>query len=203
MRPSKLRVSHIEKAIGLPASEWHGKCMLISKSVVELDLVTGAAVYGHYLGPVDPSSFWATRSACGFIQHSWVLLRGGRILDPTRFSFENVDPYIHVGQVKPDYDEGGNIWRASMRKPCPEANGGKPAGMKAGSRIDEELFEHLTNTPFAKMTWAQAHWVANLTHEELDFSLTAIYKTLEENEAKALIPHDNWLKALRDGRISA
>ena len=201
MRPSDLIISHIEKAIDLPASEWHGKCTLISQAVVQLGLVTGDAVYGHYRGPVDHSSYWAGRSACGFIQHGWVLLRDGRVLDPTRFSFENADPYIHIGSADPDYDEGGSIWRAITRGPCPEA-GGKPAGMKARSQIIEGLFEHLTKTPFDKMTWAQAHWVANLSFEELSFALSDIYETLEENEAKALIPHDNWEKALRDGRMN-
>lgn len=202
MIPSKLKISHIEKAISLPASEWHGKCTLISQSVVQLGLVTGDAVYGHYRGPVDHKSYWIGKSVCGFIQHGWVLLRDGRVLDPTRFSFENVDPYIHIGDADPDYDEGGNIWRAASREPCPEA-GGKPAGMKAESQIIEELFEHLTDTPFSKITWAQAHWVATLTPEELDFSVADIYKTLKDNDLKALIPHDNWARAVREGRVDA
>jgi len=202
MRPSDLRISHIEKAVDLPASEWHGKCTVISQAVVQLDLVTGDAVYGHYRGPVDHKSFWAARSVCGFIQHGWVLLQDGRVLDPTRFSFENVEPYIHIGDADPDYDEGGNIWRAASRMPRPEA-GGKPAGMKAESQIIEELFEHLTDTPFSKITWAQAHWVATLTPEELDFSAADIYKTLKDNDLKALIPHDNWARAVREGRVDA
>jgi len=75
--------------------------------------------------------------------------------------------------------------------------------MTANSRIIEELFEHLTDTPFSKITWAQAHWVASLTFEELDFSVADIYETLKDNELKALIPHDNWLRAVREGRIDA
>jgi hypothetical protein len=202
MIPKKLRIKHIEEALDLPASEWHGKCTFVSSALVQKGLIKGAPVYGHYLGPVDPSGYWGMRGACGFIQHGWVLLKDGRVLDPTRFSFENVDPYIHIGDADPDYDEGGNIWRAASRKPCPEA-GGKPAGMKAESQIIEELFEHLTDTPFYKITWAQAHWVANLTPEELDFTVADIYKTLKDNDLKALIPHDNWARAVREGRVDA
>lgn len=203
MRPSRLRISHIEKAVKLPTSKWHGKCTLISNAVIQCGLVIGSPIYGHYLGPVDPAGFWGDKSGGGFVQHGWVLLRDGRVLDPTRFSFENIDPYIHIGPAEPDYDEGGNAWRMSMRVPCPGPGSGKPANLKTEHRFIEKLFERFTNTPFKEMTWHQANWVANLTHEELGLGLTSIYETLANNNAKGFIPHDNWTRAVREERVSA
>lgn len=38
-----------------------------------------------------------TRSKAGFCRHGWVELEDGCVLDPTRWVFEHVEPYIYVG----------------------------------------------------------------------------------------------------------
>lgn len=91
-----------EKAIGEKAEAWVARCYEISCAIVAAGLVDGEAVYGHWLGDVAPGSHFADRGRMAFIQHGWILLKDGRVLDPTRWVFENVAPYLYVGE-EPDH----------------------------------------------------------------------------------------------------
>jgi hypothetical protein len=91
-------LAEAEAVIGEPASKWVSRCYEIAYALVEKGLVPGRAVYGHYLGPVMPSSpFHDRHSACDFTGHGWVSLPDGRVLDPTRWVFEATEPYLYVG----------------------------------------------------------------------------------------------------------
>lgn len=90
----KLTVADVEKAIGVPATRWEGNCYSIATKIVEAGLVGGAAVYGHYTGPISRHGYWKDRVNNSIVRHGWILLKDGRILDPTRWSFEAKDPYL-------------------------------------------------------------------------------------------------------------
>lgn len=196
MKPEKLTIKVLEKESGLSTDLWHGKCTLFSSLACKL--VGGHDVYGDYCGIVSSKGYWKNKIGLP-IHHGWVLLDDGRILDPARWSFENKKPYIYLDFNDKDYDEGGNVMRAEFRKPCPP-----PTGNLANFKPSLEsniLFEHLTQTPFEKMTIEQAFWVANLGYEELDFAVAGIYQTLIDNDLDAAIPIDNLKRARREGRI--
>jgi hypothetical protein len=88
-----------EKAIGEPASAWVARCYEISCKIVEAKLVPGgAAVYGHWLGPIAPRSHFADRANTGFVPHGWIYVENeGLVIDPTRWAFEARTPYLFSG----------------------------------------------------------------------------------------------------------
>lgn len=105
----------VANMIDWPLEDWPGNCFGISKSVENHErLMQGfEAVYGHYRGPVARTSMLAGRP----IQtHGW-LQSDERICDPTRWVFENEDPYIYVADRSEvdDYDVGGNRLRSELR----------------------------------------------------------------------------------------
>ncbi len=97
-------LAECEEAIGEQAEAWVARCYEISCAIVAAGLVDGEAVYGHWLGKVAPGSHFADRKKLPFIPHGWILLKDGRVLDPTRWVFENVKPYLYVGQEPDSWD---------------------------------------------------------------------------------------------------
>jgi hypothetical protein len=95
-------LAECEKAIGEPASAWVARCYEIAYRIVEALHIDGQAVYGHWLGPMHPKSTFANKSGLPFVQHGWIRLSDDRVLDPTRWVFEHVEPYLYVGE-KPDH----------------------------------------------------------------------------------------------------
>ena len=95
-------LAECEKALGETASAWVARCYEISCRIVAAGLVEGEAVYGHWTGDVATGSHFADRGKrLPFVQHGWILLKDGRVLDPTRWVFENVAPYLYIGE-EPD-----------------------------------------------------------------------------------------------------
>jgi len=95
----ELNISVVEKKIKVKASKWKGRCFEIASAMVSAGLVKGVAVYGHWVGPIARSSHFADRRKLGFTNHGWVILEDGEtVVDPTRWVFEDRQPYIFVGQ---------------------------------------------------------------------------------------------------------
>jgi hypothetical protein len=196
MKPEDLTIEDLEKAIDLPSDKWHGKCTLVAHAAQKI--VGGHDVYGDYLGPIDPDGYWGHRR--GFSNHhGWVLLDDDRILDPTRWSFENIEPYIYLEHNKKDYDEGSNRMRSQLMGQCPPPEG-KKANLKFAPSA-KMLFEKLTGTSPEELTVNQIHWVANIPYEQLDFAMHSVYQTIINSNMSAFIPIDNVRRAKREGRI--
>lgn len=105
--PKKMKLPTLaacEKALGEKAETWVARCYEISCRIVAAGLVEGEAVYGHWLGKVHPRSHFADRGRMPFIQHGWILLKDGSILDPTRWVFEAVSPYLYVGSPPDEWE---------------------------------------------------------------------------------------------------
>jgi hypothetical protein len=202
MKPEELTIEAVAEAFGGPAKNWHGKCFGVASAIVDEGLVEGEAIYGHYLGPIAKDGFWGQRRGHPFVQHGWVLLPDGRILDPTRFSFENKDPYIYLEDNEDDYDEGGNQFRQAMhaKRPCPDAGGDKPLEWDA-SQEEAQAFESLTGTPFADFNFEQAFWIGNMPYDEIKGAISLVYTTFARNKLIAIIPMDNWKRAKREGLV--
>ena len=95
MKPDKLTVEIVEKAIGIPAQKWVSRCHEIASAILDAGLVKGRAVYGMYLGPVDEGSHFNHKSPMH--RHGWIKISRTRVVDPTRWVFEDVPPYIYCG----------------------------------------------------------------------------------------------------------
>lgn len=111
-------IQAIETIIGIPAKKWVGHCFAISCQLVEHGIFKGKAVFGKYYGPVNEGSFFEGKP---HIQHGWIETKEGKIIDSTRWVFENVEPYIYVSDTSnSEYDRGAiffkrRISRASTR----------------------------------------------------------------------------------------
>lgn len=92
-----LTVKRVEKVIGQRASKWKGNCYGIAGALVAKKLVEGVAVYGLYHGHIAKTSMFAGQP---FARHGWVLAPDGTVIDPTRWVFEDVEPYIFEGHPR-------------------------------------------------------------------------------------------------------
>lgn len=94
-----LSPEQVADLIGIPLTEWPGSCYGVATALVEHGLVPegSRAVYGHWIGPIAPTSMFAARRSIGFTGHGWVLTDDGQVIDPTRYVFEDAAPYVYVG----------------------------------------------------------------------------------------------------------
>jgi hypothetical protein len=86
------------------AGQCHGAAMVVVGAIGEEQAVVRR---GYFTGKVDPRSYFAGVPS----QHSWVELRNGEIVDPTRFAF-TCDPawplwHAPVELARDEYDIGG------------------------------------------------------------------------------------------------
>lgn len=197
-----------EKALGEPAHQWAKRCFEIASRIVAANLCPdgSVAVYGHWIGPVAEGSSFASKAAMlGFAQHGWVLLPDGRVIDPTRWAFEDVEPYLYIGKAD-HYDEGGNKFRMASL----------PSRPPAFDECEEqyELDQHVLpdgkawtfveklldlDDPFSlPVGWepgticeSQLHWLAHRDPRTLGGHAKAIYAAINAIGEGARIPIDN------------
>ena len=199
-----LDVAVVEKAIGVPVCRWCGNCYAIAVAVVDTVVTGGDAVYGHYRGPVAPDGDWGARCHDPFIQHGWIKMEDGTIVDPTRWCFTNEEPEITIIDLddprQEEYDEGGNTFRSAMRQPCPEVReGDKFVGVKLPSSTS--IFVNLMlphGVTHELLTFAQLAWVANTPYDQLGSHAGPLYDALDEINSVGLVPWDNLQQAMRD-----
>jgi hypothetical protein len=229
--PETLTVPQVEHAIGIGTKLWAGNCYAIACAILRARLVRGRPAYGHWTGHIHPQSRFATKSAKPFVRHGWVVLqergdhaqRPGRVLDPTRWVFEHVEPYLYVGgppsclDVDPcgtcgllEEEHDGSVadaCEAYAVTPWPYDEGGdrlrqalqRPLPVKQPGdklvRIDlPRRLKQRLGLPH-RMTCEQVAWLANLPYVVLGADAWAICKALEYAGHKALIPIDTWLRA--------
>jgi hypothetical protein len=201
-----ITIAQIEEEFGHAAASWHGRCFSVATVAANLIARPSAtAVYGHYLGNVDPEGYWGARLRTPFTQHGWVALDDGRILDPTRFSFENVEPYVAVFAPDDcafdDYDEGGNVWRKTILRPCPDTTSKPPMALDVRPET-RQFIEHLLpeGMAFEQITLDQVSWLANVSYEDLGNLVPDLYLAIvrAESFAIAFIPLDNRRMAERE-----
>lgn len=200
-----ITLQDVEQAMGVPAAQWHGRCFEVATAAAKL-IPGSRAVYGHWLGDVAPEGFWGRIQNGPFIPHGWVRLKEGGVLDPTRFSFENKEPYLWEGSNGTEYDEGGNRWRTETMGPPPDFEPGDV--FTANERILPSaawtFIEGLLNLDSCwdedyepgDISKMQLLWLANYDPNLMEGHAPAIYKMLDHFGLKAAVPIDNWLKVL-------
>jgi len=188
-----LDIETVEATIGIPVEDWVGSCHGISNKLLEHNIVKGKLRYGHWKGPVSPYSIFATRPV-GLIRHGWVELPDERIVDPTRFGFENAHPYIYVGE-NDYYDAGGNIYRKQTMRPAPEYDRSKMQIILVPKALAEqfiaESLKRFTSDGAVSITINQAFWLANLPLDVLGVAAREVYQALMLADHGGLIPYDN------------
>lgn len=187
-------IKKLEKAIGIPALDWEGRCHEIAIKVLRTGLVVGESRYGHYHGFISPiSSHFGGRT---FSHHGWIELPDKRICDPTRWCFEARDPYLYVSPTtnNPDYDFGGNRLRKMMtiHKSVPQFDPDPEMRTCNFSKSPKPVKDFLERT-FGRLTLSfnQIIYLGNLPLDEFGGVEFLIYKELIDNKFGATIPMDN------------
>lgn len=196
-----ITLRQLEAATGLKAKDWAGSCYAIACAAAKL--ISGAvAIYGHWTGPTVSGSIFAGRLV---VQHGWVLLRDGRVLDPTRWEFEQRKPYIYCGPSD-YYDEGGNKFRMAMQgdepppfDPCDRVYHLDSDVLPTSAwnyverllRLDQ--YYGLDDYEVGSVSSAQLFYVANIDPRKMEGHAKAIYDMLEKLYLLAAMPIDNQL----------
>lgn len=194
-------IKEIEELIGDPADQWAGRCYEIVCRVLKADLVIGEDIFGAWVGPIHPKSFFAGRP---FTQHGWILTPNDHIVDPTRFVFEARAPYVFAGlrEECPEYDRGANAINRALLGDHPP-----PAAEEDEERFPVEFagFGHdyvwaIFPDFKSQLTWKQLHWLAHRTPAELGVAGKPVFEGIIAAGKAGLIPLDNRIEVLgREG----
>lgn len=195
-------ISEIEKAIGSRTQLWVGSCYAVAEAIIEAGLIKGRPQYGFYFGPVSPQSLLYTECR-SLYRHGWILCEDADlIVDPTRWVFEAVDPYLFVTTADDShYDYGMNRFRAASLRPPPDplpnAQGEIDwVELKPGSADVRNLICGIFGVQAGagepvRLAQNQLVYLGSYPMHILEPHAREVYELLIENDAKACIPLDN------------
>jgi hypothetical protein len=185
-----LSVHLVEQAVELPAQQWVGKCWGIATAIHQAGLCPGyGVVYGMWLGPLEPGSAWCRR---GFrtvhARHGWLRNRDRMIVDPTRWAFEGMEPYIYVGPNDGVYDEASQTVAEVLHQSAPRFDETKRVFAHPFPTATAEFVASLLGPPPWDMF--QMIWLGSCPISRLEPFCESIYRTLIEAGFGAFIPVD-------------
>jgi hypothetical protein len=186
-----ITIKECEDSIGIPSNKWVSRCHEIANAILDTGLAKGTSRYGLYIGPISETSHFA---GCSIARHGWIELANGGILDPTRWVFEDVDPYIFICDkddcAAEEYDIGASSIRfSSSGKPPPDYSGEL---IRNKQLIFPNCVDPLLEKIFGRVDLCkdQCFWLANQTPKSLGAFAEPIYKTFIDYDLGALIPID-------------
>lgn len=191
-------IDRIAKKIKWPVSDWPKNCYAISVAIYRAKLVPAASCvrYGIWWGPVAEGSPFADRP---FSHHGWIELPDRRIYDPTRYVFENVEPYIWIGSYSPDYDIAGQKLNAIFSGAvCPDPVGEPIALTKSQKEILERFIPSIDQRD---PDIEQIRWLAHLHTDALGDQAKEVYRILDELDLLVLVPLDNRRYVLENDKL--
>lgn len=205
MLPFPMNPRQVAEKIDMPLRFWAGNCHAVAWKVLEHFPVQGARLArGHYHGPVAPGSIFTP----GINQHSWISLPDSRVLDPTRWCFD--DPAvarIHVGYDLEVYDEGCLALRRtlaeSQKAPPPLLKSFRPAqladvadclGVDAPRR-----FHH--DAPDVRRLERTLHIALNTDPDALP-DARGLYTLLKATGKAAFVQQDAWARVMEPESLS-
>lgn len=204
-------VDEAERAIEMPASEWHGRCFEIATKVLESGILDDLqqrvgklhAVYGKYCGPVAPGSYFDGKP---IIQHGWIENESGLVIDPTRFVFAGENPYLWFGSSS-DYDLGGQRLKNAMHMPAPDFTPEKADALTNGDMQTREAFDRLLGgagraVETGSVGIAQMFWIGTLSLDTLGEDVALIYEEFKAQGKKGFVPIDlmKWYEEVHPAR---
>jgi hypothetical protein len=207
MTPQQQRAMALAEKIGVPTKIWPGKCYTIASAALDSGFITGTLCYGMYAGKVANGSYFDGHTINGFCRHGWVQREDGSIFDPTRWVFEDVQPYIYEGAAGRDYDYGMERFKMmfdrSIRIPCPAFEPDTPTYDLPDNNYLALFIKAVCGIPTGstKMSRNQAFWLANRLPRQLGSNTSQVFEWLVCQGLKAYIPIDFQLRYLtEDGR---
>lgn len=142
-------------AVG-PVGTWPTRCYAVADALFRSGLIRDSGLgphwraHGAWDGPVAPGSPFAAR---GVAQHGWIEFERGFVVDPTRWVFEDVDPYLAVAPIG-EYDLGKTrlVDRSRMRRPRTGPGEGRPLDVDPDGVLAQVLGRLVGPGP-----WTDAH----------------------------------------------
>lgn len=185
-----MTMSEIAEVINSPLDHWAGNCYGIASRMVEHGLVKGKVVYGKFLGDSSKGLFKDTVIP----NHAWVVTPDNKIVDPTRWVFDDVAPFMFETDVKDNhYDRGSNMLKEAFRTPPPEYNEDEKTFDVNDTRIDFIMALYLANQKVVrKISVSQVVWLSSLSLMTLGSNAHDIFSWIENNGMRAFIPIDNY-----------
>jgi len=196
-RLSALAVDSIAEVIKIPVDVWPGNCHGIALAIEKAQLFDGArSAYGFYYGPISRLSIFYGRSMA---RHGWLHF-DDVIIDPTRWVFEAVNPYIYVGPDNDDYDLGMAAMRAKFRIPFAQMD-------KGSDYVIPELLRPIIRAltgdeTLVSVSRMQLGWIANLSPMEMPAHGKDVYQWIIDEGRRALIPIDFYDYYFRDSAVA-
>ena len=184
----------IAERIGMELGKWPGNCYAVACQMLKSKVVKGRPAYGNYHGPVAPSSMFFGKVV---VRHGWIERADGMIVDPTRWVFEGVEPYIYEGLPSMEYDEGANLLRAGFARPAPIFNPDKQM-VAVPHGETRELFSALLGMSEVRpeINTEQALWLGNMPLQALGGNAKPVYEALTAMSLKVFVPIDNYKRVM-------
>lgn len=168
----------IAHAIEFPLEMWPSACTTVIHKILDAELVEGREEYGFYWGPVAKSSMF---HGTPMSRHGWIQLPDERVYDPTRWVFEDVDPYIYVAHNTSDYDPGMRKVRASR-----------------GDEASALEFLDAYSNGVTEFEFGDIVKLGNTFPEHMPGVAAEVYEALAALGHQAVVPIDFW-KEVMDG----
>lgn len=193
----KYNPQEVSAKIGIPLNEWEGNCYGIACQMLVHDVLEGRPCYGHYHGEIAPNTLFSDRP---IVQHGWIETKDGYIVDPTRWVFENVSPYIFTKKksLAKEYDEGGQRLLKLTMLPIPDHDSSKTV-----CSIDDEKMAFLISSMLKRkniqnnLTMMECHWLGKQPLDILGDNAKNLYQFMINKNQSAWIPLDNKLKIMQ------
>lgn len=186
-----MKADTVAAVIEYPTEQWPGNCYSVAVAMLRAGMAPDGTVarYGHWLGAVAPGTLFAGRP---IVVHGWLESPGETIIDPTRWVFEGVAPYIYCGP-NDYYDMGGNCLRQALLKPPPEHN---PEERQSTYALTDGSMTYVASllqqrTPSPILSLSQRIWLLNLPLNMLQPHAGEIYTAAILSGDGAFIPLDN------------
>jgi len=182
-----VRMGVLADVIDVPLKDWPERCHEIAGRMQKAGyFADGLLSYGLWTGPIAEGSTFAGRPIC---RHGWVEMPDGSIVDPTRWAFEDVEPYMYVGPSD-YYDFGGNEMRSRTLGPMPRFPEAPYFNVPLIGPA-AAFVENLLKFPVIALGQNHLFWLANQPLAFLGEYAEPIYRALEALSMLAFVPFDN------------
>jgi len=196
----ELPIEPLASCLSLEPTDWINRCHEISTMAVKMGCIAGAPIYGNYYGPVGDNceiEDWILRSQHRVpIRHGWIRQPGGVIIDPTRWVFEGVGPYVALilpGNAEhKDYDPGAQRLKIASYPPPPSRDNDKTIELMFDGSLTTWSKTMLQDDQGPPYTFKQIMWMANLPPSIAGIAAAPLYEALAGAGHRATIPPDYW-----------
>lgn len=180
-------IEECEKAIGIAAELWKGRCAEIAGRLNDALKLGCTHQYGFYTGPWVATDAYPHRRP--FFRHGWLLTPHGMVVDFTRWVFTGSEPHVFYGPPGQDYDVGMAFFHLErLARPMPPPDGDKLVTLDVEDPVAQAFLRVVYGDTTLPVTWA--FHLGNLPPVLLGESARPIYEALIKAGRGVLIPQD-------------